>query len=70
MGSQAPHFPLPYFLFFNGFLTPRDTRYTEAPRIAPSAKLASGVPNAANTIGIMSTSFLLVTGRIPNQASA
>ncbi len=41
-----------YFLFFSGFLTPRLTRYTEAAKIAPSAKLASGVPMTANKIDI------------------
>ena len=42
------------FLFLIGFLTPRLTRYTEAARIAPSAKAASGVPTSAKIMGIPS----------------
>jgi len=35
------------FLFRSGFRTPRLTRYTEAARIAPSAKCPSGVATTA-----------------------
>ena len=46
-----------HFLFFSGFLTPRLTRYTEAPRMAPSAKQPRAEPATANKIGMKRPSF-------------
>lgn len=49
--SPGPFCLCHFFLFFNGFLTPRLTRYTEAARIAPSANCESGVEANANSTG-------------------
>lgn len=49
--SPGPFCLCHFFLFFNGFLTPRLTRYTEAARIAPSANCESGVETNAKSIG-------------------
>lgn len=47
-----------HFLFFKIFFFPRLTRYTDAPRIQPSAKCANGVPIAAKIMGMDLRSFL------------
>ena len=73
--GEFPNRFVSYFdLFFNGFLTPRLTRYTDAPRIAPSAKAARGVPANANKIDIIRspqnhTEFLLTLSIMQSTAS-
>ena len=47
-----------YFPCFKTFFRPLETRYTEAARMQPSAKLASAVPAAANVITMGYAAFL------------
>ena len=47
-----------YFPCFKTFFRPLETRYTEAARIQPSAKLAKAVPATANVITMGYAAFL------------
>ena len=51
-----------FFVVLRGFLTPLETRYTDAPSTQPSMKCASGVAATANTIGNENTPFMLFRG--------
>ena len=46
-----------FFVVLRGFLTPLETRYTDAPRTHPSMKCASGVAATANIMGNENTPF-------------